>query len=221
MERNKPFIIVGCILTIGISLFFLVRGMLHRGPEYNPTVDRCVGERMLTETLKLIGGQGDIVVLSLAGSEFQDEMAKAQMEGFQQALKRAEGIQLLAVERPGKIEMVSRIMSVQGVPEEMFMGIIARYPSVKAVVSFLGVPRFRQEGGTINLKKLPAVVALAIPLANDWSNLVQQGVVGAVLYPELNAQAQPASSRADCSTIFAAYYRVATKETLTSSIGNP
>lgn len=214
MVRNKPFIILGCLIAILVSLVSLLKTSCSRGPHYNPTVDRCLGETMAQETGKLLGGQGDIIVFSLDAGEFQNEASGAQMKGFRDGLRKHGGIEIRAIEGPTTPEAFGRMMALEGVPEDIFMDAVARHPQAKAIVSFLGVPRFQPTGAPIDPKRLPRVIALDNAPRANWRDLLESGVVSIVICPQTSADTPQSAAKGDCAARLHAQYRVVTKADL-------
>src|ERR1051325_10768434 len=219
MRRRRPFVALISIVAILAACISLFRTSCNREPKYNPTLDQCLGERMATETSKLIGGAGDIVVLSVAGGKLSDDVGRAQIKGFREGLRNSKGVRLVAVEGPADEDALSRAMNMSGVPEELFLSIVNKYPNVKAMASFLGVPRFYPTGARVDMSKLPKLVALDLPLAGtpigaNLHDLVESGVVSVLIRARPATGQSQASSKGDCNSIFNAHYQVVTKENL-------
>jgi ABC-type sugar transport system substrate-binding protein len=208
-ESKKPVVILVCVLAIIVSFVSIIKTQCKGTPKYIPTVDRCVGEQMALQVGKLIGGQGDVVVLSMAGGKFKSVVADAQIEGFRKGLKQYTGIRVANVVGPDQQQMMEFF---EGVSEKFFMKVVSDHPNAKAIVSFMGLPIFAREGAKIDVTKLPKVVALNLSAMGQWRDLVQGGVVSVVILPRYDVRWDQLSKKGECQTLFDERYLIVTKE---------
>jgi hypothetical protein len=214
---KKKLTILACIIAILVSLISISRSTCKGGAKYDPALDRCLGEIMARETAKLISGQGDVVVLSLAGSQFENQAARAQMKGFEGGLRKASGIRLAAVEGPQTKEAFGVMINMQGVPEDFFLRVLHQYPNTKAIVSFLGLPIFHEAGAKIDVTNFPKVIALGLELTAErlskWSTLVENDAVSEVLWPRYDVNWEQ-RLKGDCNAVVASRYVIVDKTNL-------
>lgn len=208
-ESKKPVVILVCVIAIIVSFVSILKTSCRSQPKYSPSVDRCVGEHMATEVAKLLGGQGDVVVLSMAGGKFKSVVADAQIEGFKKGLKNQPNIKIQAVVGPEEREMMEFF---EGVSEKFFLKVVNDHPSAKAVVSFMGLPIFAKEGSRIDTSKLPKVVALNLSAMGQWKELVKAGVVNAVILPRYDVRWDQLPKKGDCNQLFDSRYIVVSKD---------
>jgi len=208
-ESKKPVVILVCVIAIIVSFVSILKTSCHSTPKYQPNVDRCVGEHMAVEVGKLLGGQGNVVVLSMSGGKFKSVVAEAQLDGFKRGLKEYSGVQIEAVVGPEEREMMEFF---EGVSEKFFMKVVNDHPNAKAIVSFMGLPIFAKEGSRIDITKLPKVVALNLSAMGQWKELVKAGVVSAVVLPRYDVRWDQLPKKGDCTQLFDSRYMVVNKE---------
>jgi ABC-type sugar transport system substrate-binding protein len=215
VRRQKGKWVVGwCLLAIAASIVVITNNVRNRQPSYNATIDRCLGEKVANEVGGLLHGRGNIVVVSLAGGEFQDQMAVGQMEGFRTGLRQYKGVRVIAEERPANADHLGRIMTVQGIPEDLFLGWVHKHPDANAVVSFLGPPRFAATGETVDPSRLPKVIAFDQSREPNWVELLACGAVTVVIWNQPGLSPGSAAQQKDCAAIVDAYCQVVTRSNL-------
>jgi hypothetical protein len=210
-ESKKPVVILVCVIAIIVSLASIIKGQCKGQPPYVKTVDVCVGEQMGAQTGKLLGGNGDVVVLSMAGGKFKSVVAEAQMEGFKKGLKPYNGVKILSVQGPQEREMMEFF---EGVSEKFFLKVVSDYPSAKVIVSFMGLPMFAREGKPIDVSRLPKVVALNLSAMGQWKDLVKNGVVSVVVLPRYDVRWDQLSKKGECEKLFNERYLIINKDNL-------
>jgi ABC-type sugar transport system substrate-binding protein len=208
-ESKKPVVILVCVIAIIVSFVSIIKSQCKGQPQYNPVVDRCVGEQMALQAGKILNGQGDVVVLSMAGGKFKSVVAEAQMEGFKKGLKQFSGIKLAAVQGPQEREMMEFF---EGVSEKFFLKVVSDYPNAKAIVSFMGLPIFAKEGTPIDVNRLPKVIALNLSAMGQWKDLVKSGVVNAVILPRYDVRWDQLPKKGDCQQLFDSRYLIVNKD---------
>lgn len=210
-ESKKPVVILVCVIAIIVSFISILRTSCKGQPKYNPAVDKCVGERMAAEAGKLAGGSGEVVVLSMAGGEFKNVVAEAQMEGFKRGLKEFSGLRLGKVVGPKNSEMMEFF---EGVSERFFLNVVNENPKAKVIVSFMGLPIFAREGKPIDVTKLPNVVALNLSAMGPWKDLVKDGVVDTVILPRYDVRWDQLPKKGDCKELFDSRYLIVNQDNL-------
>ena len=186
-----------------------VRSTITNMPKYSAEVDRCVGERMAEETVKLLNEGGEVVVLSMAGGKFKSVVAEAQLEGFKNGLASHEGIHIAAVEGPAQQEMMEFF---EGVSEKFFRKTVSNHPNAKAIVSFMGLPIFAKNGPSVNAETFPQVIALNLSAMGQWKSLVSNGVVSAVILPRYDVRWDQLPKMGACPTLFDSRYLIVNQE---------
>jgi len=209
-ESKKPFVILLCILAIGVSGVSIVRHLIGPRTVYDPRADQCLGETIAHECGTLLNGHGEVVVLCEVGGKFKNRVSEARMEGFKRGLGKFAGIKIAAVEAPSESERMAPGF-MEGVSEKFFLQAAAAHPSANLIVSFLGVPVFAQTGEPIDVTKLPKVVALNLSPVGRWKELVEQDVVSAVVVPRYDQKRSDLPKKGDCKTMFESRYWVVNK----------
>lgn len=151
-----------CLAVLIASVIFLVRRLRLARPHYDPQFDECLGAKLGEEIIKLLDGQGDIVVLKVGG---RNRLMDARLRGLQQALQTQPGLRIVAVESPtNERENWTPEGFLPGFAERVW----AKYPEAKGWVSLAGVLRF----GQADPARLPAMVAFSPGELEPWHTMV-------------------------------------------------
>ena len=196
MQINKTPVLIVVILVLLGSLAAIIHSLRPRRLPYNPTFDECIGAQLAEETVRLLQGQGDIVVLNYPGD---DALTRAQLRGLRRALESHAGIKILAVEGPRGGDP-NEAETPNGLAVAFLDRVLTRYPNAAALVSFIGVPD-NSEGpfSRIDPAKLPAVVALSVRRTDQPEGLLSSRVPCSVLRDRTTAGNAAASPSRDCA----------------------
>ena len=184
------------IAIIGTSAVWIYRKNFAE-LAYEPTVQvqTVVGEVLAEETIKLIGGLGQIVVITL--EEGQSSELDTHYESFKDSLKKS-SIKILRTDTisAGK----SKYGPGSGMSGRRFVKAVTQYAKADAIVSLVGLPGADEEElKEIKGQPVPKVVAFArdpkpLPelFANQWLHVA---IVPRSQSNPNTAQAKPKTSR--------------------------
>jgi len=125
---------------------------LRRGARSNLKPFEALGEMAAQETVKLIGGSGEIVIIVPDFGESRNPTQEAQMSSFQKELKRQEGVTIAAVEKvslvapqistkQGKLRFFEPTLGGPPLSQPGQLSQIANtYAQAKAIVAFVDLP---------------------------------------------------------------------------------
>jgi hypothetical protein len=149
--------------------------------EARDEVHRRIGALAADEAAKLLGGSGQVVVVTLGTEQWPIRPAKAEVDGFLKSIRRNKGV---VVHGFVNIDPSFVMGSVFGFPAAGLSQAMNENPQADLIVSFAGCPRLTAEE-TAQLPaqrpKILAVEGLGLPglaehgLANG---LVQMAIVG-------------------------------------------
>jgi hypothetical protein len=210
-EHRKRLITTICLAAIVLSAVSIFRTSCSHTPRYNPLVDRALGEQMAAEATDMTGGEGDVVVIAMDQTEYKSVVAKAQMEGFQNGLAKYGSLRLKAVESPDAREIMEFF---DGISEQFYLDVARKHPDAKAIVSFMGLPRFARYGQDINTSKLPQTIALNLSAMGQWHQLLKAGVVDRVVLPRYDVRWDQLPRKGPPETLFRSRYLIVTRDNL-------
>jgi len=134
--RTKDFIVA--TLAIGaavVGIYFVTGG---RGQKINLDTYDTVGVVTAEETAKLLDNKGQVLVLTRDLGPVKDPSIEAQLEAFQQTLKKQRGMSVV-VEKI-KIPPMQMMALGGGVPPDHFFKALQAHANLGAVVLFFGFP---------------------------------------------------------------------------------
>lgn len=199
----RPFVIIFCLVLLlgaGISIY---KFLVPAGIPYDGTLDRCIGERLGQQALKLASGTDEIVLFTLDEKQAKNPVCAALLQGLRQSLQPAPSIQL-AVEFPADTSSSSECLSAPDLAD-----ILAKHPNAKVIISFLGVPCGRLPTSS----PMPKIVSLSRSPTLDWGSLFAAESITAVIWPrpQYINPSQPTGTD-ECSKLFAASYVIVTRD---------
>lgn len=160
-----------------------------------------LGEALAAEALKLLEGEGRLIVITRDVESFKLPATTAQLESFLGAIKSA-----------GKTPAAVRSIKVDplrivGVPPGEFFDVLRQGREKDVIVSFLGPPVLTDEQIMKLGTKHPKVIALCsgpIPARVDLKKSFEQQIlhVAVVSHPDAPAQAAPGNAHSAFEQIF-------------------
>lgn len=203
MSKN---VIVGSIAIMAVvaSLFFLLHRPRGKMEGFALDVNQALGQRAAEEVAQLLGNKGQVGVLALEASPGQGSPVAAQMDAFNQTLKK-HGITIAATKTLGRADM-SMLMVGGGVSSKMYGELVAQAAGAGAIVSFVGLPSV----SVADLQKLqaqgtPLVVADTIGAGPNLAALVQAKAVALAFVPLTAAELEKEKSQ---PKLFDRYYKI-------------
>src|SRR5689334_3228156 len=88
-SRKTPIIVVACLVAIGASWWWMWRANFA-GPKRNQELHRTIGRVMAEETIRVLGGRGKILLISIDPKAVPELVW--QLDGFNNALDASGGI---------------------------------------------------------------------------------------------------------------------------------
>lgn len=153
MTQSKIKSVVAMLVILGAVAFLYI----SQHP-FVPGIDRAphqaLGEVLAQETIKLLGTGGHVIVLARDTATFPNPASDAQLERFQQTLKKA-GVKITTTHLL-KMNPIGLMM----VPPGDFLEIIKKNTEADVIVSFLGPPALTDEQFAKLGDKHPKIVAV-------------------------------------------------------------
>lgn len=212
MQKKRNVVaIVSLAVIIAAVLVFVVR-QPNRSVTVNLDPFAAVGEVMADETSALLGGKGQVVIVTYDTAKMPMPVAAAQLKAFQQRLKKGGGITVKAIETPG-------VNAGPGMPAwggSQYGQLVQRHAGVDAIVVFLGPPFFSDA----ELRQLPAQLPKGIVFgggnpSQPLRKLFERGVVEVAVVPRLTPPASvPASAAKTSRAQFDQQFQVMRKDTV-------
>jgi len=117
-----------------------------------------IGERVATETARLLNGSGAVVVVGPDLKLHYDLLMEAQVKGFLGAVKKQGKISILASEQ---LHLTPQ-QRATGLDAAMYFDLLARYPTANGIVSFIGVGQFARGDLQQVPKQRPILVSVSL-----------------------------------------------------------
>lgn len=134
-------------VALALALAALASFMAWRqlsGPRVDFKPSAAVGEVLVEEAARLLGADGQLVLIARAPDTSGPDANSERVESFQKAIERRKSPKLAAVEwiprpPPGQ-------MDIGAVSEEQLAGIASKHPKANGFVIFAGLPPFSPQG---------------------------------------------------------------------------
>lgn len=141
MQTNK-FKLALALALVALAGFFVWRQTAR--PRINLQPSAAVGEVIAEESARLLGGNGQIVLIARAPDPKEPDANSERIASFQAAMKLRKSPELVAAEwlaqpPPGE-------MDLGGVTEEQLIEFADKHPSANAFVIFAGLPPMSPRG---------------------------------------------------------------------------
>ncbi len=205
---KRPLVALVSILVIiasGVSLYLSQR---QPSPRFNFKPFEGVGLVGAEEVAKLLGGQGRILVVAFAAESAPMETA---VNSFLGELAKRGAFTVVTVER-FKMSQPDMPLEQMGLAGTQYLELLAKYPNLDAIVSFVGPPVFPNRDYHAVPTTRPKFVSLS-GYAPDLREQLELGVVDLAVVPRFEApKAKPAEPQTPREW-FDRYYTVATTET--------
>ncbi len=161
-EKKKPVVTIVAVLAIAASFISIFITQCERPPKINMKPYLAVGQVAAEETAKLLGNKGKIVIVVQDTSQFKTKNSPSdvQIETFKETIKKQGGISVSGTETV-KIDMMAMHGPEMGLPGDLFVKIVQKYPDADAIVSFAGAPQLTDEQISSLGQKIPKFVAVS------------------------------------------------------------
>lgn len=197
----RAFTIIFCLLLLLGASFFIYRSLAPTKIPYDGTLDRCLGERLGQEALKVASGTDEIVLFTLDEKQVKNPMYTTLLHGLRKSLQQSPSIRLV-------LESPMDGLSSECMSAADFADITASHPNAKVIVSFLGTPCSgpKSQGG------IPKLVAFSLSPELNWNELFANESMTAVIWPRpQHVSASQPTGTDECSKLFAASYVIVTR----------
>jgi hypothetical protein len=138
----KPRKFLASLAVVAILAAGFVLWLQLSGPRVNLRPSSAAGEVLAEEMNRLLGGAGQVVILSRQNSREGPDANRERVASLTAALQRHAALKLAATEwvpRPP-----GAMMDLGAVTQEQFLAATEKHPGAKAVVVFAGLPPWSQ-----------------------------------------------------------------------------
>ncbi len=171
---------IALIVSLAIlSVWLFRRSSDRRKIDLNPY--QALGAVAAEETSKLLGQQGEIIIVMPDAGSDRDPVMDAQLAAFQSGLKKAGKVSVRSTETV-KMDPFLSMRTGGAMPAEQFLGLSKKHPDAAAFVLFIGFPALGNEEmaklKTCSAKRI--VISAAIP---GYEDLIEQGIIHLAIVP--------------------------------------
>lgn len=199
----KALLAVAIIVCCVAFLWLQGRPPKGSGPKHE-----YVGTLVGRELVKLRGEKGGkILIIGYAGER---RTLNQQVDGFTDEIKKHAGFELLA--REDIDPSASGELMETGVPSAAFAGLVRVHKDADIVVSFVGLPDFR-DAGVVSLFSSGRQLVAVNARSPDLPELVRQGVVCLAIVNKFPGPDDPAKAAPTPAEWFDHFFRVVTADT--------
>jgi hypothetical protein len=179
LNKRTKDLLVGSLAvgTIVIALYFAFGG---RSPKINLDPYEVLGAVTAEETAKLLGNQGQVLVLVRDTGPDKDPSAEAELRAFQRTLKQHSGVKLV-IERI-LVNPMLMVATGGGLPPEQLFKALQAYPKAGAVVLFFGFPQLG-EPELEALKKSGVKTVVVSSLRTGYKQLLERRAIHLAIVP--------------------------------------
>lgn len=172
--------VIVAMLAVGaaaVGVYFAVGG---RSQKINLDTYDVVGAVTAEETAKLLGNKGQVLILTRDLGPVNDPSMEAQLEAFQQTLKKHAGMNVTVA----KIQIPPMQMMALGggVPPDQLFKSLQAHPNLAAAVLFLGFPQLA-DSELDKLKKTGIKFVVVSSLRPGYKRLLERQVIHLVIAP--------------------------------------
>jgi len=197
--NQKTFSQVALILVLATLSVWMLRRSSDR-PKIDLNPYQALGAIAAEETSKLLGQQGQIVIVRPDPGDDRDPVMEAQLAAFQSRLKKTGKVVVRATETV-RMDSFLSMRTGGAMPPDQFLGLLKKYSDVAAFVLFIGFPALSNQEMT-ELKTRSTkhiVVSAAIP---GYEALIEQGVLHLAIVPRTRSADQALPSAKTLREVF-------------------
>ena len=147
---------VVCLLALALGLG--VSASRTKRPPLDMDLHEAVGSALAQEISKQFGGRGSIVVV-LPEADFKMPLVQSEHKAFRHALADAGGVKILAEEKI-RLEQMGPLDGL--LTPDHYFSLLDKYPSVAAIVSFVGLGEFTDADLARVSRGLPGLYLVAV-----------------------------------------------------------
>lgn len=209
-KDKRTAVAVVSILVIIAAVLFITMQQWGRTPKANLDPLATAGEVLADETRALLGGRGQVVVVTYDTSKMAMPVAEAQLKAFQARLKKEGGVTVKAVE---VLPAMPPGMAAWGGAQ--YLQLAERHAGADAIVSFVGPPLFTEA----ELGRLPQQMPRGLVFGNGspgqpMRKLFERGVIQvAVVHRLVPPRSVPGSAASTSRAQFDQQFQVVGKDT--------
>ena len=173
MNRKAVAQIALLLVVAGLATWNFLKPSDGRRIDLNPY--KALGSVASEETSKLLGHQGEIVLVIPDPGTEADPVMDAQVAAYRSGLKDAGKVVVKAIETV-KMDPFLRMQTGGAMPNDQFLALLKRHPAAAAFVLFIGFPAL-DDSEMIKLQAHPAkriVISASLPF---YGELVQKGIL--------------------------------------------
>lgn len=207
--KNTVLAVVSTVVILASLTSIVLTQWKRPGRNYlNPYI--ALGQVLGEETAKLVGANGQIVVIAWDTQKNKLPALEGQMKAFKDALKAQGGISVVSTETTNE----DPTSPYPALTSERFFEILNKYRSTGAIVSFVGIPHFKDE----EIRKWPKnspklVVVTGLSPSTGPKKLLQRGVLQVAIVPRYQAGQDVPQNPTTLREWFDKYYQVVTPKT--------
>jgi len=137
--KAKHIGVIVLILALGGAVVSLYSGFTRGSPSIDLDPYQIRGAVVAEETAKLLGNQGQVVVVA---SEMKSASLEAELKVFSQALKKIPGLSVLP---PQRLKLTPMMMTSGAVPPDELARTLQSHPNLGAVVLYFAFPELADQ----------------------------------------------------------------------------
>ncbi len=142
--NKKVTVVASLLVVIAGTCAWLYHTSSGDVPKSDLDISQALGAVTAEETAKLLGNKGEIVVISWDSSHNKMPLVEAQLNSFERALKKHDGIQITASEKV--LRNPALMMATGGaMPADQLFKVVKAHPKAGAFVLFLAFPNLSSE----------------------------------------------------------------------------
>jgi hypothetical protein len=202
-KTKEIFLVVGSILAIGASVCWIT--LQQRAPNMNVSLHQAVGRVMAEETARLLGGKGQVAIVSMETARVPE--LKTQLQAFEKALQRMNGITVLERYELDP-EDKPKYGAGTGLSAGRFLRIVKKSAKADVIVSFVGVPRLTDEEME-KLDRMPKFLAEAKD-RDKLTKLMEKKLLQVAVVPRFEFPAPVSEKPRSAREWFDKYFQVVT-----------
>jgi len=177
-QQTKDRLVLGLAAGAAVvSLYFAFGG---RSPKLDLSTYAALGAVVAEETAKLLGNQGQVLVIARDTGAEKNPSLEAELEAFEQARNK----------HPGLSQVTERFVATPmlmmatggGVPPDLITKAVETHPKVGALVLFCAAPPLA-EAELAPLSKRGVKIVIVSSFRPEYGRLLDQGVIHLAIVP--------------------------------------
>jgi ABC-type sugar transport system substrate-binding protein len=169
---------------VGAAAAFLYYSLAGRSERVSFDTYDVLGAVTAEETARLLGSQGEVLVLARDTGEFKNPSVEAELEAFRKTMKKHPGMKAVIQRVPLS---PSEMLSTGGaIPAEQLVTALESHPKVRAVVLFFGFPALA-EAEDQALRRRNAKIVVVSSFHSEYKQLLEGNVIHLAIVPRSDA----------------------------------